>query len=214
MTVQRDTLSEALRELAATSPQASPELGARLQEAFSQHHARRRLRRHAAVAAGLAACLVTALVWLATAKPTREVRKLEPPAHVAKTPAAEEQLAAPKLAQPSAASVTSAAAAKPRARGKQPSKARNHSVEVPVVIAAGDFIALPGFDSAVALGDSRMLRVDLPGSALQLIGYPIDGQLLDRRVEADVLVGQDGLPYAVRLVNARNLIKEKQRCEP
>jgi hypothetical protein len=73
------------------------------------------------------------------------------------------------------------------------------------VIAAGDFIALPSFDSAVPLGDSRMLRVDLPGSALQLIGYPIDGQLLDRRIVADVLVGQDGLPYAVRLVNAPNL---------
>ena len=204
MTVQRDTLSEALRELAATSPQASPELGARLQEAFAQHHAQRRLRRRAAVAAGLAACLVTALAWLTTAKQTREVRKLEPPAQVAKTPAPERQLVAPKVAQPSAASVTSAAA-KPRGRGKQLSKARNHSVEVPVVIAAGDFVALPGFDSAVPLGDSRMLRVDLPGSALQLIGYPIDGQLLDRRVEADVLVGQDGLPYAVRLVNARNL---------
>jgi len=100
--------------------------------------------------------------------------------------------------------VTSAAA-KPRGRGKQLSKARDHSVEAPVVIAAGDFIALPSFDSAVPLGDSRMVRVDLPGSALQLIGYPIDGQLLDRRIVADVLVGQDGLPYAVRLVNARNL---------
>ena len=204
MTVQRDTLSEALRELAATSPQASPELGARLQEAFAQHHAQRRLRRRAAVAAGLAACLVTALAWLTTAKQTREVRKLEPPAQVAKTPAPERQLVAPKVAQPSAASVTSAAA-KPRGRGKQLSKARDHSVEAPVVIAAGDFIALPSFDSAVPLGDSRMVRVDLPGSALQLIGYPIDGQLLDRRIVADVLVGQDGLPYAVRLVNARNL---------
>ena len=204
MTVQGDTLSEALRELAATSPQVSPELGARLQEAFVQHHAQRRLRRRVAVAAGLAACLVTALAWLTTAKQTREVRKLEPPPQVAKTPAAERQLLAPKLARPSAASVTSAAA-KPRGRAKQLSKARNHSVEAPVVIAAGDFVALPGFDSAVPLGDSRMLRVDLPGSALQLIGYPIDGQLLDRRVEADVLVGQDGLPYAVRLVNARNL---------
>ena len=204
MTVQRNTLSEALRELAATSPQASPVLGARLQEAFAQHHAQRRLRRRAAVAAGLAACLVTALAWLITAKQTREVRKLEPPAQVAKTPAPERQLVAPKLAQPSAASVTGAAT-KPRGRRKQLSKARDHSVEAPVVIAAGDFIALPSFDSAVPLGDSRMLRVDLPGSALQLIGYPIDGQLLDRRIVADVLVGQDGLPYAVRLVNARNL---------
>jgi hypothetical protein len=204
MTVQRDTLSEALRELAATSPQPSPELGTRLQEAFAQHHVRRRLRRRVAVAAGLAACLVTALAWLTTAKQTREVRKLEPPAEVGKMPAPERQLVAPKQAQPSAASMKSAAA-KPRGRGKQLSKARDQSVEAPVVIAAGDFIALPSFDSAVPLGDSRMLRVDLPGSALQQIGYPIDGQLLDRRIVADVLVGQDGSPYAVRLVNARNL---------
>ena len=61
------------------------------------------------------------------------------------------------------------------------------------------------FDPAVPVGESRMVRMDLPGSALQLIGYPVDGQLLDQRIVADVLVGEDGLPYAVRLVRTRNL---------
>ncbi len=70
---------------------------------------------------------------------------------------------------------------------------------------AGDFVALPTFDPAIPVGESRMVRVDMPGSALQLIGYPVDGQLLDRRILTDVLVGQDGMPYAVRLVNTRNV---------
>jgi hypothetical protein len=48
-----------------------------------------------------------------------------------------------------------------------------------------------------------MVRMDLPGSALQLIGYPVDEELLERRVLTDVLVGQDGMPYAVRFVQTR-----------
>jgi hypothetical protein len=88
---------------------------------------------------------------------------------------------------------------------KQRSKTQDHSVEAAPAITAGDFIALPTFDPAVPVGESRMVRMDLPGSALQLIGYPVDGQLLDRLIVADVLVGEDGLPYAVRLVRTRNL---------
>ena len=42
MNPQRDALSEALRELAAASPQASPELGARLSSEFARHHVQRR----------------------------------------------------------------------------------------------------------------------------------------------------------------------------
>jgi hypothetical protein len=63
---------------------------------------------------------------------------------------------------------------------------------------------LPTFDPAIPIGESCMVRLDLPGSALQLIGYPVDEELLERRVLTDVLVGQDGVPYAVRLVQTRS----------
>lgn len=198
MNPQRHTLSESLRELAANSPQASPELGVRLRQAFARHHAQRRLRKRAVFAVSLAACLAIAVAWLRTVKQTQDVRKPGPPAQVAKAPVPQPEISAPVKPRISAP-------VKPRMRAKQRSKTRGHSVEAAPAITAGDFIALPSFDPAVPVGESRMVRMDLPGSALQLIGYPVDGQLLDRRIVADVLVGEDGLPYAVRLVRTRNL---------
>ena len=204
MNPQRHTLAESLRELAANSPQASPELGVRLQQAFARHHAQRRLRRRAVFAVSLAACLAIAVAWLRTGKQTQDVRKPGPPAQVAKAPVPQPEIVAPKIERPSMSLIASAPV-KPRGRAKQRSKTQDHSVEAVPAVTAGDFIALPTFDPAVPVGESRMVRMDLPGSALQLIGYPVDGQLLDRRIVADVLVGEDGLPYAVRLVKTRNL---------
>ena len=204
MNPQRHTLSESLRELAANSPQASPLLGVRLQQAFARHHAQRRLRKRAVFAVSLAACLAIAVAWLRTGKLTQDVRNPGPPAQVAKAPVPQPEIVAPKIERPSMSLIASAPV-KPRVRAKQRSKPRGHSVETAPAITAGDFIALPTFDPAVPVGESRMVRMDLPGSALQLIGYPVDGQLLDRRIVADVLVGEDGLPYAVRLVKTSNL---------
>ncbi len=203
MNPQKHTLTESLHELAANSPQASPELGVRLRQAFARHHAQRRLRKRAVFSVSLAACLAIAVVWLRTGKQTQDVRRPGRPAQMAKAPVPQPEIVAPKIERHSKSLIASAPV-KPRGRAKQPSKSRGHSVEAPEMT-AGDFIALPIFDPAVPVGESRMVRMDLPGSALQLIGYPIDGQLLDRRIVADVLVGEDGLPYAVRLVKTRNL---------
>lgn len=73
------------------------------------------------------------------------------------------------------------------------------------MIASSDFIALPSFDPDIPIGQARMIRVELPGSDLQIIGYPVYEDLLQRRVLADVLVGQDGQPYAVRLIQTRTI---------
>lgn len=205
MNPQRDTLPEALRELAAASPQASPELGARLNCEFTRHHARRRRRNRAAFAIGLAACLAISVALFRTGKQTAPVKLVDPASQTAKTPSPEPKTAAsqsPEIPSPSIAKV----AAKPRVHSKPAIEARNRRPEPPIAApTAGDFVALPTFDPSIPLGVSRMVRVDMPGSALQLIGYPIDGQLLDRRVIADVLVGQDGVPYAVRLVQTANV---------
>lgn len=206
MNPQRDTLPEALRELAAASPQASPELSARLNSEFARHHARRRRRNRAAFAIGLAACLAISVVLFRSGKQTAPV-KVEPPSQTAKTPSPsfEPKTAASESPEVPAPSVTKVAT-RSRTHTTRAAEARRRSSEAPpVTLGAGDFVALPTFDPSIPLGVSRMVRVDMPGSALQLIGYPIDGQLLDRRVEADVLVGQDGLPYAVRLVQTANV---------
>jgi hypothetical protein len=201
MKPQRDTLSEALHELAATAPQASPELGVNLRSAFVRHHAQRR-RKRAAIAFGLAACVAASLYWFGAGRQGKSV-EVESVPQSAKA-ASPEPVVAPKRPGTPAPSVASTAV-KPQPRTKQPAKARSHGVEAPpATLEAGDFVALPTFDPAIPLGQSRMVRMDLPGSALQLIGYPVDGQLFDRRILTDVLVGQDGTPYAVRFVPTRN----------
>lgn len=46
----------------------------------------------------------------------------------------------------------------------------------------------------------QIIRVKLPRSALLSFGVPVDAQALDQRVQADVLMGDDGLARAVRFV--------------
>ena len=62
---------------------------------------------------------------------------------------------------------------------------------VPVPTAAG----LPGFESGA------IVRMSFPVTALPSFGLDITPTSGDRPVEADVLVGQDGLARAIRLVN-------------
>jgi len=205
MNPQRDVLSDALREMSDASPQASPELGASLGEAFARHHARRRRRNRTAIVIGLAACLAISVALLRANKQTNTARVARPISEVAKTPSPEQKVVVPESWKPEPPTITKAVA-KPRLNATKINKPRNQGVEAqPASEQTGDFVALSTFDPAVPLGESRMVRMDLPGSALQQIGYPVDGQLLDRRILTDVLVGQDGMPYAVRLVQTRNV---------
>ena len=205
MNPQEDALLEALQELAAASPQGAPsELGASLRSAFARHHSLRR-KRQVALVASLAVCLATLLAWLwvgraphpgTTAKQAAAVTQgsSAPAAFVARENGSLPPRATPAVDSPRKAQLK----ARSRAHGT------SHAV-APAVVAAGDFVALPMFDPAIPIGQSRMVRLDLPGSALQLIGYPVDEELLERRVLTDVLVGQDGVPYAVRLVQTRTI---------
>lgn len=206
MNPQIDTLSEALLELAGASPEASPELGARLREAFTLHHVQRRMRQRVAVAVGLAACLVVSILLLRSSNQTRRVKTIEPTVQNTTTPTSERKVVAPESPRQTETTVIAKAAMKPQSLKKHVKKLRNHNIEaLPATVVAVDFVALPTFDPAIPLGESHMVRMDLPGSALQLIGYPVEGQLLDRRILTDVLVGQDGMPYAVRLVQTSNV---------
>jgi len=207
MNPQPDRLPAALRELAANSPQASPELGASLGREFARHHARRRLRNRAVVAGGLAACLAMSVALLRKEKPTAAGKVADHAAETAKVPAPPApSVVAPDSSKAPVEKLAEKVAEKPRTHTLHAKEVHRRSAEAPpVTYEAGDFVALPTFDPAIPLGDSRMVRVDMPGSALQQIGYPVDGQLLDRRILTDVLVGQDGMPYAVRLVQTRDV---------
>ena len=75
-------------------------------------------------------------------------------------------------------------------------------------MAADRFVALPTFDFAIPIDHLEIVRVDLPGRDLRLVGFPVSEEIADRRVVADVLLAQDGTPYALRLVQ-NSTIKEQ-----
>lgn len=63
-----------------------------------------------------------------------------------------------------------------------------------------DFVALPDADTDGPLEYATIVRVQLPRYALRDIGFPVNEQSATDRVQADVLLGQDGLARAVRFV--------------
>lgn len=202
-----DSLSKALRELAAASPKgAPPEVGVRLRSAFARHHSRRRRKRIAVITVLLACLLVSLAWWLRVGNPGTEAKQRP-------------RIVQPAAAPPAVVTHATGAATAPRvvarpARTRIRSQAtgktyRTNKVAPSPVMAASDFVALPSFNPAIPIGPSRIVRVELPGSALQLVGYAVNGELLERRVVADVLVGQDGIPYALRLIQTLATIKER-----
>ena len=198
MNPSEDRLSQGLRELAAASPQsAPPELGTRLRNAFARHHARRRQKR-IALLMGVAVAFLISITWLRVGKhsrpgaaPTEQAVQSFPA-----LPGIPALTATPPQVRPPVARSEKHAPIAVKTR-KPPTLAR------PASVAEDDFVALPSFDPAIPVGPSRIVRLELPGSALQLVGYPVNEELLEHRVLTDVLVGQDGLPYAVRLVRTQ-----------
>jgi hypothetical protein len=82
-------------------------------------------------------------------------------------------------------------------RGREP---RTSRVLPSRPVAVGEFVAWPGARDLPPLESGELLRVDLPVSMLPSLGIvPPATQAV--RVRADVIVGQDGLARAVRLVS-------------
>ena len=65
---------------------------------------------------------------------------------------------------------------------------------------ATDFMPLLEGDDLASLDSSQLVRVELPGSALIAVGLPVDAEMADTPVKADVLIGHDGLARAIRFV--------------
>ena len=58
----------------------------------------------------------------------------------------------------------------------------------------------PLMDVAPPFESGELLRVNLAAGAMRVIGIPVDEDHLSDRIQADVLVGQEGLPRAIRFV--------------
>lgn len=72
----------------------------------------------------------------------------------------------------------------------------------PPVELVTDFFPL--MDAPPPLGRGRLLRVAVPASAMRSVGLPVREEFLNRPVEADILVGEEGMARAIRFVSERN----------
>ena len=63
-----------------------------------------------------------------------------------------------------------------------------------------DFYPLPEAEALPPVENAVVVRLELPMASLRLIGFPVNEERAGERIEADVLLGQDGLARGVRLV--------------
>jgi hypothetical protein len=64
-----------------------------------------------------------------------------------------------------------------------------------------DFIPLPSADSISPNDDVNMVRMEVPRSAMMALGFSVSADRASEPVEADVLLGSDGLARAVRFLD-------------
>jgi hypothetical protein len=70
----------------------------------------------------------------------------------------------------------------------------------PAAVGQGEFLLLDYGRPTPALTAGRLVRVTLPPTAPAWFGLPVDPSA-SKGIEADVLLGEDGVAQAVRLVN-------------
>jgi hypothetical protein len=63
-----------------------------------------------------------------------------------------------------------------------------------------DFLPLSYSSSLSQFDEGQVVRVELPRSALQSFGLPVNAESAGERVKADVLLGHDGVARAIRFV--------------
>lgn len=180
----RDKLEVALHELAASTRQgASPELELALKNAFRRHHVRRRRIVMTRVAI-LCLCFATlAASFLIRRSPQRNSGQAE----VRVIPSEEVHYPAPSST----------------AKTILPAPIRRASENRSASRLATAFVPLPSLEMVTAGDELRVVRLEMPGEDLRLLGAPVTEEIASRRVTADFVVGRDGTAYAVRLVRTR-----------
>jgi hypothetical protein len=67
-----------------------------------------------------------------------------------------------------------------------------------------DFVALPGASSLPDFESGRIMRIELPLTGLPAYGLDMVLDAAPGAIEADLLVGQDGIPRAIRLASTES----------
>jgi hypothetical protein len=149
----------------------------RLRAAFRKKHQRRVWPYFAAVAAAIAAVIVLSII------------KTKPPL---KPQAIETREVAP-IVQPLPVVARNEAPAPRRVFHRRPPLPKEEIVT--------EFYPL--MEDPLPFERGELLRVSLPAAAMRTVGVTVSEDRLGEIVQADVLVGQEGLARAIRFVNAR-----------
>jgi len=202
-------LTATLRALAdATAANAPPQaLEARLMALFDQQVAARemapiaptktRVARWMQAAAALAIVTAGAVTWLHVNRGAKPAEA--PPAHARSVQDAAPSMPAPAPAARTAQPVRQATAS-PAAASRSQRRAAGRATNAPRTVLAEGFVPLPGAAGLPDFDHGEIVRVDIPLPRLPLYGIDIPPDAADKPVMADVLVGQDGQPRAIRLV--------------
>ena len=182
-------LSEGMRALSARTPRAAPpRVRAQLVAAFRAHASRRRRRRYAAWT--LATAAVVAMLFVAGFRV--RTRPSAPPSSAVGLSGSGTSVTAPRPD----VSVLKA----PTPRGPGASRERKRLVTPRTEERVTEFVPLPYSNPSLPLDTVGVFRVELPASALRLAGFPVAEERAHGRVTADVVLGQDGQPRAIRFV--------------
>ncbi len=172
-------LLEALRAVALDGPREAPAaVEQRLLGAFRRRSSMRRRGFRLALGAAAIAAGIALFVWSRPALSSPTVVSSGPAVAKVEVPVASK-------------SVT------PVAEHKTHSVRRTHRRGPEVAL---NFYRLPGADELPPMESATVVRVQLPMSSLRLIGLPVNEDCAAESIQADMLVGQDGLPRGVRFV--------------
>jgi hypothetical protein len=95
-------------------------------------------------------------------------------------------------------------------RGAAPAAPQGAAPWRQVTDSVDQFVALPATENLPGFESGLIVRVELPVSSLPAYGLPIVPDVRQTPVEADVLVGQDGQPRAIRLVSMQTVSRRRQ----
>jgi hypothetical protein len=186
--INLDESLRALRESAANE-EAPVALESALLREFRRHHSNKgRQRVWIGVGIGVAASLFIALVWNRETRPVAV--KMPPPIPILtrEPKSAPAPLLAPQVIVAARAS-----------RRRVSRKVRAVPQAPPVV--GTDFIPLPYAPELRGEDSAAIVRVKLPRYSLQTVGLPFNPERANERIDADVLMGQDGIARAIRFVH-------------
>ncbi len=179
-------LDESLRALrqAAVDEAPSPALESSLLQEFRRHHSnKKRQRAWIGAGIGLAACLLIALGW----------NRDEPPVAL-KTPPVVPVLTPEPVKAPAPEVAVARVSRRRTSRGVRPAPPPPQPIRT-------DFIPLPYAPELHGEDAAAIVRVKLPRYSLQTVGLPFNPERANERIDADVLMGQDGIARAIRFVH-------------